>query len=110
MIARRSADGGETAAEQNLAVGLHRDARDKTVRTGIKARIQRAIGVQPRDVIARLAEHRAELTPDDDLAIGLYRANKYSVVNIEVKRIDITGCGICTGQISNEAQQQGDEA
>ena len=52
----RSAVGRErrkTAADQNLAVRLHRDGKDSTVRVRIEGGVERAVRVQPGNAVAR---------------------------------------------------------
>ena len=43
---------GEVAANDDLAVRLHCHTPDNVVRIGIKAGVQRPVGIDPRDAIA----------------------------------------------------------
>ena len=43
----------EMAARQNLAVRLHRDRNDDTVRVRVESGVERAVQVQPGNVVAR---------------------------------------------------------
>ena len=54
VVARLSADGGENAARQNLAVRLHRDGIDSTVRVRVERISQAGRGIEPGDAVARL--------------------------------------------------------
>lgn len=64
---------GKPPANQHLAIRLNRDAVDDVVRpsTGIEGGIQRAIGVEPGNTVARNAIHLGEFPADQHLAIGL---------------------------------------
>ncbi len=58
MIARLSADAVrsvEIAARQNLAVRLHRDGTDSTVRVRVERISQAGRGIEPGNAIARLS-------------------------------------------------------
>ena len=56
VSARLSADAGEKAAHQDLAVRLHRDRKDiKPVAFGSKRISQIPSGIEPGDVVARTA-------------------------------------------------------
>src|ERR1700694_4121191 len=77
-VARLTADGGEIAARQNVAVRLYRDCADKAVRVRIE-RISRAgCGVKPGDEIARRsadgrrAHSTVEIAARYNLAVCLY--------------------------------------
>src|SRR5437867_1156528 len=71
VVARLSADAGESAARQNLAVRLHRVCIDTTVRVRI-SRISRAGDrIEPRDVIARLSADAGEAAAHQNLAVRL---------------------------------------
>ena len=82
-VARRRAGAAATerregAADQDLPVGLHRQGLDGTVRAGIEARVERAVGVEPPDPVARrragaAAAERREVAADQDLPVGLHR-------------------------------------
>ena len=63
----------EFAPEQNLAVRLHRHASDGGVRIGIEVRVERAIGMHPRDVAPRDPAHGGYLAPEQNLAVRLHR-------------------------------------
>jgi hypothetical protein len=44
---------GELAARENSAVRLHRDCKDNIVRVRVESRVERAIPVQSRNIVAR---------------------------------------------------------
>ncbi len=50
---RAAAEGRESSSDQNLAVRLNRQRIDFTIGTGIKRGVERPIGIQPRDAVAR---------------------------------------------------------
>ena len=54
-IARRSTDARELAARQNLAVRLHRDRPNNSVRTRVERISQAGGGIEPGDAVARLS-------------------------------------------------------
>ena len=66
---------GEIAARQNLAVRLHRDCIDITVRVRVERIGQAGRGIEPGDAIARLSTDavRVEMAARQNLAIRLHR-------------------------------------
>ncbi len=48
-----AAEGRESSSDQNLAVRLNGQRIDFTIGTGIKRGVERPIGIQPRDAVAR---------------------------------------------------------
>ena len=68
-----AAQRGEVTSHHDLAVRLHRQGRDNTVRPWVEGRVQAAIRVEPPDVVARLPAQRGELAPHHDLAVRLHR-------------------------------------
>lgn len=73
LLTNNTVHAGERAAEEHLAVGLHRDGFEARgdASAGIKTGVERSIGVQARDLVLRSATDAGEGTTDDDLAIGL---------------------------------------
>ncbi len=63
----------EATGDNNLAVILYGKGADFVVRAGtrIKACVQTAVGIEPRDVTARDAVYLSENSSDHDLAVGL---------------------------------------
>ncbi len=61
IIARLSTDSdpsfAKSAADQNLAVRLHGDCIDTIVRVRVESSVERAVRVQPGNVVARHAEN-----------------------------------------------------
>ncbi|HYK24471.1 MAG TPA: hypothetical protein VEU75_07380, partial [Candidatus Acidoferrum sp.] len=62
----------EGPAHQNLAVDLDRNGKDKIVGVGVKAGVQRAVGIKPRNAVAGLAADAGEEPAHQNLAIGLH--------------------------------------
>ena len=81
-VAACAVDRGEVAPDERLAVGLDRHGIHQDIRpgAGVKAGVQRAIGVQPRDAIAPRAVDCGKVTPDQDLAVGLDRYSPYPAI------------------------------
>ena len=74
----------EGSAHQNLAVGLHRKGKDKIVRVGVKAGVQRAVGIKPRNAVVGLAAD-ADPAAHHNLAVGLHRKGMDLAVGVGVK-------------------------
>ena len=75
----------ELAPEDDLSVRLHRQAIDDIICIGIKGGIDRAIGVQPGDVVARLASNGGEPSSHDDLTVGLHGHTIDAAVGIGIE-------------------------
>src|SRR5215813_7911750 len=58
-------------ASQDFAVRLQRDRLHSAIRVGIERSVECAVGIQPRDVIARHAANHREFTTDQNLPVGL---------------------------------------
>ena len=73
-VASRAVVGGEDTTNNNSAIGLNDKGDYGTVRArdGIKSRIERAVRVEPRNVVAARAIHDRKITAHQDSAIGLY--------------------------------------
>ena len=65
-----SAQDAKVSCHHQRAVGLE-GQRINTPRAWIKCGIQRAVWIQPGEVLDRLAGDAVEISSDDDLAIGL---------------------------------------
>ena len=97
MVARLSADAGELAARQNLAVRLHRDRIDTTVRVRVERISQAGRGIEPGDMVARLSADAGELAARQNLAVRLHRDCIDSTVRVRVERISHSGRSIEPG-------------
>ena len=63
----------EIAARQNLAVRLHRDGIDVTVRVRVERISQSGHGIEPGDEVARLSADAGERAARQNLAVRLHR-------------------------------------
>ena len=63
----------ESAAHQNLAVRLHRDGIDSTVRVRVERISQAGRGIEPGDAVARLSADARENAARQNLAVRLHR-------------------------------------
>ena len=103
---------GESATEQNFAIRLHRDQSHIGIGVGIEIGVQRTVGIEPRDVMARHAEDGAKVAGDDDPPIRLLRrgvdgeANEIQIERIEVARRGVGG----RGDSEDGGQAEGEEA
>ena len=73
-VARRAAvHRREITADKDFAIRLQRDAAHAAVRPtgGIEARIQRTVGVEPGNAVAKLTVNQSEFPANQPLAIGL---------------------------------------
>src|SRR5207249_229464 len=78
---------GETTAEQDLPVRLHRDALDKIARIRIKRIRQAGTRIKPRDVVACLPADAVEKAACENLAVRLERDAADIAVRLRIKRI-----------------------
>src|SRR5262249_34955426 len=88
-IASLTTNTGESAGDENLAVGLHGNGIDKIIRVEIRKRaVKSAIGVEPRDVVSCLTGDGKEGATEDDLAIGLHGDSRNKIVGVWVKAVE----------------------
>ena len=75
VVARLSGHACESAADQNLAVLLKGDAADLAihVRAWGEGRIERAVGVETRQVVGGLSRHGREISTEEDLPVRLFQ-------------------------------------
>ena len=63
-------------ADQHLAIALHRDRKDWEVgprKSLLKGAVQRAVRIEPRNMVSVHAIDHAEIAPDEHLAVTLQR-------------------------------------
>ena len=85
-IAWDAADGLEIASDEDFAVRLQRcRVHCERRAAGIKAGVNRAVRVQPRNAGSPRAAHRSELA-DGDLAIGLECDCVHSLIHVGIER------------------------
>src|SRR6266702_3968016 len=80
--ARLSADTGEQAARQNLAIRLHCDGGDLTVRVRVERISQAVRGIESGKAVARLSADGRENAARYNFAVRLHRDGKESPVRV----------------------------
>ena len=80
----------EIAARQNLAVRLHRDGIDNIVRVRVEGGVERAVRVQPGNVVARdrrstVGRERCKIAADKDLAVRLHDDDANRAVRVRIE-------------------------
>src|SRR5436190_4079621 len=103
-ISRLPPNADESATDQDLAVWLYRDCKDRIAKSvRIKRVSQAGRGIKPRNAVTRLsadAVRSAEKTARQDPAVPLDRDCKNIALRIRLERISQAGGGIQPGHMS----------
>src|SRR5204863_7020871 len=102
VVARLPADAvrsGEKTPDQNPSVRLHYDGPDKTVRVRVERICQAGGGVEPDDIVARLATDAAEQAAGQNLPVRLDRNRNNNAVCVWIERISQARGGVEPGDI-----------
>src|SRR2546425_858993 len=86
VIAALVIDFGEEASNEHLVIALHHDRKDEAVGSGesvLKAAVQSAVRIQPRNIGAAHAIDCGEGTSDEHLVVALQRDGKNHAVASE---------------------------
>ena len=70
---------------QNLAVRLHREGIHSRARPRVEPAVQRPVGIESANVVARLPAQRRKPTPDQNLPVRLHRQRNYIVIRSRVE-------------------------